>query len=90
MIQQQTNLKVIDNSGAKTAKCIKVLGGAKKKYATLGDFIVISVQKLRKKSKKVKKVKKKKFTMLLLLKQKKKLKLKLDMLKIFHQTLLFY
>ena len=37
MIQQQTILKVADNSGAKTAKCIKILGGYKKKYAKLGD-----------------------------------------------------
>lgn len=76
MIQQQTNLKVIDNSGAKTAKCIKVLGGAKKKYATLGDFIVISVQKLRKKSKKVKKVKKKEIYYAIVIKTKKKTKIK--------------
>lgn len=59
MIQQQTILKVSDNSGAKTVKCIKVLGGFKKKYATLGDTIVVSVQKLRNKSKKTSKVKKK-------------------------------
>ena len=59
MIQQQTILKVSDNSGAKTVKCIKVLGGFKKKYATLGDVIVVSVQKLRNKLKKTSKVKKK-------------------------------
>lgn len=58
MIQQQTILKVSDNSGAKTAKCIKVLDGFKKKYAKLGDFIIISVQQLRNKSKKTSKVKK--------------------------------
>lgn len=58
MIQQQTSLKVLDNSGAKKVKCIKILGGSKKKYATLGDIIVISVQQLRKKSKKIKKIKK--------------------------------
>lgn len=58
MIQQQTTLKVADNSGAKTVKCIKVLGGFKKKYAKLGSLIVVSVQKLRKKSKKTSKVKK--------------------------------
>jgi large subunit ribosomal protein L14 len=59
MIQQKTILKVSDNSGAKTVRCIKVLGGFKKKYATLGDTIVVSVQKLRNKSKKTSKVKKK-------------------------------
>jgi large subunit ribosomal protein L14 len=59
MIQQQTILKVSDNSGAKTVRCIKVLGGFKKKFASLGDIIVVSVQKLRNKLKKISKVKKK-------------------------------
>ena len=59
MIQQQTVLKVADNSGAKTVKCIKVLGGFKKRIAKLGDIIIVSVQKLRNKSKKTSKVKKK-------------------------------
>ena len=58
MIQQQTKLRVSDNSGAKTLKCIKVLGGYKKKYAFLGDFIIVSVKELRNKSKIVSKVKK--------------------------------
>ena len=62
MIQQQTILKVSDNSGAKTVKCIKVLGGFKKKNASLGDTIVVSVQKLRNKLKKISKAKKKKST----------------------------
>ena len=56
MIQQETILKVADNSGAKTVKCIKVLGGFKKRYASLGDIIVISVQQLRNKSKSTSKV----------------------------------
>ena len=56
MIQQQTILKVSDNSGAKTVKCIKVLGGFKKKSAKLGDIIVVSVQQLRNTSKKTSKV----------------------------------
>lgn len=56
MIQQQTILKVSDNSGAKTVKCIKVLGGFKKKYAKIGDIIVVSVQQLRNTSKKTSKV----------------------------------
>ena len=58
MIQQQTILKVSDNSGAKTVRCIKVLGGFKKKIARLGDVIVVSVQQLRNKSKSTSKVKK--------------------------------
>ena len=56
MIQPQTILKVADNSGAKTVKCIKVSGGFKKRYASLGDMIVVSVQQLRNKSKKTSKV----------------------------------
>lgn len=59
MIQQQTILKVADNSGAKTVKCIKILGGFRRKYAKIGDIIVVSVQKLRNKSKDTSKVKKK-------------------------------
>jgi large subunit ribosomal protein L14 len=59
MIQQKSILKVSDNSGAKTVRCIKVLGGFKKKYAGIGDIVVISVQKLRNKLKKNSKVKKK-------------------------------
>jgi len=58
MIQQQTILKVTDNSGAKTVKCIKVLGGFKRRFARLGDVIVVSVTNLRNKSKKTSKVKK--------------------------------
>ncbi len=57
MIQQQTIVKVSDNSGARTAKCIKVLGGFKKKYAKVGDIIVVSVQELRNKEKEITKVK---------------------------------
>lgn len=56
MIQQETILKVADNSGAKIVKCIKVLGGFKKRYANLGDIIVVSVQQLRNKSKSTSKV----------------------------------
>ncbi|HNY66933.1 MAG TPA: 50S ribosomal protein L14 [Deltaproteobacteria bacterium] len=44
MIQQQTRLKVADNSGAKELMCIKVLGGSKRRYASLGDIIVCSVK----------------------------------------------
>ena len=44
MIQMQTVLNVADNSGAKKVFCIKVLGGSKKKYATVGDIIIVSVK----------------------------------------------
>lgn len=44
MIQMQTNLDVADNSGAKRVMCIKVLGGSMRKYATVGDVIVVSVK----------------------------------------------
>ncbi len=44
MIQMQTILDVGDNSGAKKVMCIKVLGGSKRKYASLGDVIVVSVR----------------------------------------------
>jgi large subunit ribosomal protein L14 len=44
MIQQQTRLKVADNSGAKELMCIKVLGGTRRRYASLGDIIVVSVK----------------------------------------------
>ena len=56
MIQNQTILKVTDNSGAKIVKCIKVLGGFKRNYAVLGDVILVSVQELRNKSKETSKV----------------------------------
>ncbi len=45
MIQQETYLKVADNTGAKELKCIRVLGGSKRKYASVGDVIVCSVRK---------------------------------------------
>lgn len=44
MIQQQTRLKIADNSGAKEVMCIKVLGGSRRRYASLGDIIVASVK----------------------------------------------
>ena len=58
MIQQESILQVADNSGAKTVKCIKILGGYKKKTAKLGDIVITSVQELRNKSKITSKVKK--------------------------------
>ncbi|CAN7189126.1 MULTISPECIES: 50S ribosomal protein L14 [Caulobacter] len=44
MIQMQTNLEVADNSGARRVMCIKVLGGAGRRYASVGDVIVVSVK----------------------------------------------
>ena len=44
MIQMQTILDVADNSGAKKVMCIKVLGGSKRRYASIGDIIVVSVR----------------------------------------------
>ena len=44
MIQMETNLDVADNSGARRVQCIKVLGGSKRKYASVGDIIVVSVK----------------------------------------------
>jgi large subunit ribosomal protein L14 len=44
MIQAETILKIADNSGAKRVKCVKVLGGSKRRYATLGDVIVVSIR----------------------------------------------
>ena len=45
MIQQESFLKVADNTGAKEIKCIRVLGGSRRKYASIGDVIVASVRK---------------------------------------------
>ena len=72
MIQQQTILKVADNSGAKTVKCIKVLGGFKKKIAKLGDIIIVSIQTLRNKSKLTSKVSKGEIYKALIVRTKKK------------------
>lgn len=44
MIQTQSNLEVADNSGAKKVMCIKVLGGSKRRYASIGDIIVCAVK----------------------------------------------
>jgi len=44
MIQAETRLRVADNSGAKSVACIKVLGGSKRRYATVGDVIVVAVK----------------------------------------------
>lgn len=44
MIQQESRLKVADNSGAKEVLCIRVLGGSKRRYASIGDMIVVTVK----------------------------------------------
>lgn len=44
MIQVETRLEVADNSGAKEVQCIKVLGGSKRRYASIGDVIVVSIK----------------------------------------------
>ena len=44
MIQQETRLKVADNTGAKEILCFKIIGGSKRRYATVGDIIVITVK----------------------------------------------
>tara|TARA_B100000809_G_scaffold202733_1_gene203596 strand:- start:14305 stop:14673 length:369 start_codon:yes stop_codon:yes gene_type:complete len=44
VVQAETRLKVADNSGAKTVQCFKVLGGSKKRYASVGDLIVVAVK----------------------------------------------
>ena len=46
MVQNYTYLDVADNSGAKVARCIKVLGGTKRRFARVGDVIVVSVQRI--------------------------------------------
>jgi large subunit ribosomal protein L14 len=43
MVREYTEVKMADNAGARSARCIKVLGGSKKKYATVGDMIVVAV-----------------------------------------------
>ena len=76
MIQQQTKLKVIDNSGARLVKCIKVLGGFKKKKASTRDLIIVSVIKLRNKFKITSKVKKGEIYKAMVIRKKKKKKKK--------------
>lgn len=44
MIQERTILRVADNSGAKTVRCFRILGGSRKRYAGVGDIIIVSVQ----------------------------------------------
>lgn len=72
MIQNNTILKLADNSGAKHIKCIKVLGGFKRRAANVGDFIIISVKSLRNKNKSRSKVKKGNISKALIIRSKKK------------------
>lgn len=44
MVQEETNLVVADNSGAKKVRCIRILGGSNRRYASVGDLIVVSVK----------------------------------------------
>lgn len=76
MIQNQTILKLADNSGAKYIKCIKILGGFKKKSANIGDFIIISVKSLRNKNKSKSKVKKGNLSKAIIIRSKKKISYK--------------
>jgi large subunit ribosomal protein L14 len=86
MIQQQTLLKVSDNSGAKIAKCIKILGGFKKKIGRVGDTIIVSIQQLRNKSKKTSKVKKGEIYKAVILRTKKQIKNKEGVFICFHNN----
>lgn len=70
MIQQRTVLKVSDNSGAKTARCLKILKGFKKKFAKVGDIIIVSIKQLRNKLKKTSKVRKKELYQALIIRTK--------------------
>ena len=85
MIQPRTILHVSDNSGAKSAICIKVLGGYKKRYANIGDFIIVSIKALKSSSKAVAKVKKGEVCKALVIRTKKPFSLK-DGSQIFFRT----
>lgn len=70
MIQERSILKVADNSGAKTVRCFRILGGSKRRYARVGDVIVASVQKAEPR----KSVKKKDKVRALIVRQKKEIR----------------
>ena len=72
MIQIGTSLNVIDNSGAKKAYCIKVIKGFKKRYAFLGDIILVAIKTIRKRRKAFSKVKKGELYKALIVRTKKK------------------
>jgi large subunit ribosomal protein L14 len=86
MIQQQTVLKVADNSGAKTVKCIKVLKGFKRKFASVGDIIVVSVQQLRNKLKINSKVQKGEVYKALILRTRKNIRKKNGLITFFNDN----
>ena len=44
MIQQETDLRIADNSGARRARCIRVLGGSSRRYAGLGDIVAVTIK----------------------------------------------
>ena len=73
MIQQQTILKVSDNSGAKSVKCIKVLNGFNRRFAVLSDIIIVSVKKLRNKARAISKVQKGEIYKAIIIRTKKKI-----------------
>ena len=76
MIQQQTILKVTDNSGAKSVKCIKILNGFNRRFAVLGDVVLVSIQKLRNKARAISKVQKGEVHKAVIIRTKKKIKKK--------------
>ena len=86
MIQQQTILNVSDNSGAKKVKCIKILGGFKKRTSSTGEIIIVSVIELRNKSKRNSKVKKGEIYKALIIKTKKQVKNKDGSIYFFQQN----
>lgn len=86
MIQQQTRLEVSDNSGAKQAKCLKLVGGFKKKIAYIGDIIIVSIQKLRNKTKITSKVQKGEIYKAIILRTKHNIKRKDNIYTIFNKN----
>lgn len=88
MIQQQTILKVTDNSGAKSVKCIKILNGFNRRFAVLGDIVLVSIQKLRNKARAISKVQKGEVHKAVIIRTKKKIKKKMVHLPFSHQMLL--
>lgn len=86
MIQQQTLLRVADNSGAKIAKCVKVLGGFKRQFGYVGDIIIVSIQQLRNKSKITSKVKKGEIYKALIIRTKTKIKRKDNIYSFFNEN----
>lgn len=86
MIQQQTLLKIADNSGAKTVKCIKLLGGFKKRFAYVGDTLVVSIQQLRNKLKTTSKVQKGEIYKAIIIRTKTKIKRKDSIYTFFNEN----